>query len=101
MATNESECKQAILACLASIPSGQVCSYGKIASLAGHPGKARYVAYILKQLPKDSRIPWHRIINAQGKCSFPIGSDKFLEQTSLLETEGVPMPLSSTSMCQY
>jgi len=80
---------QAILNVLASVPYGQVCTYGQIARLAGCPGKARYVGYILKNLPEDSRLPWHRIVNAQGQISFQSDSDKHNLQRTLLTQEGV------------
>lgn len=80
---------QAILNVLALVPPGCVCTYGKLAELAGHPGKARYVGYILKNLPEDSALPWHRIINAQGCISFPPHSEKHALQRDLLENEGV------------
>jgi methylated-DNA-protein-cysteine methyltransferase related protein len=80
---------QAILNVLGSVPLGRVCTYGKIAELAGCPGKSRYVGYILKNLPSDSTLPWHRIINAQGHISFPLHSDRYALQRSLLENEGI------------
>jgi methylated-DNA-protein-cysteine methyltransferase-like protein len=80
---------QAILNVLNLVPPGRVCTYGKIAELAGHPGKARFVGYILKNLPDDSTLPWHRIVNAQGRISFPPHSEKHALQCSLLANEGV------------
>lgn len=80
---------QAILNVLGSVPHGSICTYGKIAELAGYPSKSRYVGYILKNLPSDSTLPWHRIINAQGRISFPLHSEKHTLQRSLLESEGI------------
>jgi methylated-DNA-protein-cysteine methyltransferase-like protein len=34
-------------------------------------------------------LPWYRVINSQGKISFPIDSDKYLDQKKRLENEGV------------
>ena len=53
------------------IPSGHVATYGQIAILAGLPGHARYVGTVLKNLPSQSRLPWHRVVNAKGCISFP------------------------------
>ena len=53
---------------LAQIPKGKVCSYGELARLAG-VGHARQACYYLRKLPSDTRLPWHRIVNAQGKIS--------------------------------
>lgn len=74
---------------IANIPAGQVCTYGKVAEMAGYPRMARAVGRCLKQLPKDSRLPWFRVINAKGELSFPKGSDAYLRQRAHLEEEGV------------
>lgn len=87
---NNDETTQAILNVLAAIPRGRVCTYGTIAALAGRPGSARQVGFILKSLPADSVLPWHRVINAQGRISFPQHSEKHALQKSLIEAEGVP-----------
>ena len=81
--------KERILQTIALIPKGKVCTYGKVAEYAGAQRRARLVGTILKQLPAGSRIPWHRVINSQGKISFPEGSDKHQEQLQRLEKEGI------------
>ena len=53
---------------LAQIPKGKVCSYGHLATLAS-VGHARQACYYLRKIPSDTRLPWHRIVNAQGKIS--------------------------------
>ncbi|MDT8397208.1 MAG: MGMT family protein [Pseudomonadales bacterium] len=74
---------------IAAIPAGKVATYGQIARLSGLPGHARHVGTTLKNLPPDSRLPWHRVINAQGRLSFPTGSEAYLTQKHRLETEGI------------
>lgn len=71
------------------IPKGRVATYGQVAELAGMPRQARLVGYALNALPDGSRVPWHRVINAQGTVSprAEPGSDRL--QRSLLEGEGV------------
>jgi len=101
MTGNEIESRQAILATLARIPLGQVSTYGQVAKLAGQPGKARYVAYILKNLPSDTEIPWHRVINSQGKISFPHASEKYQEQFDRLIEEGIVVPLSKRAQEEF
>ena len=86
---NQSEVQQAILQTIASVPKGRVCSYGMIAKLAGVPGQARYVGYLLKNLPDATAIPWHRIVNSQGRSSFPVDSAQFTLQISLLKSEDI------------
>mgnify|MGYP006106897915 FL=1 len=71
------------------IPKGKVASYGQVAKLAGLPGYARYVGTTMKKLPKDSKLPWHRVANAAGKLSFPLNSTEYQLQKSRLEAEGV------------
>ncbi len=71
------------------IPAGRVSTYGQVARLIGRPRGARQVGYALAALDNDSDVPWHRVVNAQGKISPRRvgGSDEF--QRLLLEDEGV------------
>lgn len=69
------------------IPKGKVATYGQIAAMAGIPRGARTVGWALATL-KDNNMPWHRVINAQGRSSFPEAAKRKLQQ-SLLEGEGV------------
>ena len=71
------------------IPSGKVATYGQIAALAGLPKAARFAGTSLKDLPKATRIPWHRVINAQGRISLPPSSASYQEQHQRLMQEGV------------
>jgi len=64
-----------------------VATYGKIAALAGLPTQARLVGYALHALPRNSKVPWHRVINAQRKISIRSTSDAAVIQRSLLERE--------------
>ena len=72
------------------VPRGKVATYGQIASLAGLDGQARQVGYAMAALPSHSAVPWHRVINAQGRVSMrregPGGS---IIQRQMLEREGV------------
>lgn len=79
----------AIYLALMNIPAGKVIAYGQLAKLAGLPGGARLVGKVLGGLPENTELPWHRVINSQGKISLPEGSPAFLEQQHRLETEGV------------
>ena len=70
------------------IPKGRVATYGQVARLAGLPAHARHVGYALAALEED-KVPWHRVINAQGKISLR-GLPHFAErQRERLEAEGV------------
>jgi len=81
--------RQRILATVDSIPRGAVASYGQVAREALLPGRARLVGRVLAELPAGSRLAWHRVLNAAGKCSFPPGSPHAVEQRRRLEREGV------------
>lgn len=78
-----------IYAVVRRIPRGRVASYGQVARLAGLPGRARQVGYAMYALPKGSRVPWHRVINAQGMVSRRRVPGAELTQRMLLEKEGV------------
>lgn len=89
MANQDTEAfKIQVLYILAHLPAGSVISYGELAKQAGNDRYARLVARILKQLPKDTRIPWHRVINSKHRISFTEGSDAYFRQKTLLEDEG-------------
>jgi methylated-DNA-protein-cysteine methyltransferase-like protein len=74
---------------VALIPEGTVASYGQIAALAGMPRHARLVGRTLRELPRDSRLPWHRVVNASLKISQRRGSGGHALQRRRLEREGV------------
>jgi len=92
---------QAILQTLASIPYGKICTYGAIAKLSGNNGKARHIGFILKNLPKGSAIPWHRVINSQGRISFPEDSKHYQQQRERLEAEGINVLHGKVSLKQH
>ena len=96
-----SELKQLILQVVASIPPGKVASYGQVARLCGYSGYARYVGSVLKRLPGSTTLPWHRVINSRGKIAFPIGSEAYSQQYSLLAKDGVNFKNGKISMCIY
>jgi methylated-DNA-protein-cysteine methyltransferase-like protein len=71
------------------IPRGHVLTYGEVARLAGMSRAARRVSQALRRAPRGMDLPWHRVINSQGKISFPEDSAGFKQQKDLLEEEGV------------
>ncbi len=93
--------QQKILQAVAAIPIGYVCTYGKIAELAGLPRHARLVGNTLKKLPSRSKIPWHRVINVQGKLSFPEGSEPWQHQKQLLELEKIDFLNGKINLKRY
>ncbi|TDG15110.1 MGMT family protein [Seongchinamella unica] len=85
----EPDINQRIWQVVALIPPGKVATYGDVAAQAGLPGAARRVGRALKLLPTGTRIPWHRVVNAQGGISLPPGSSSQYTQRERLEAEGV------------
>ena len=74
---------------VAGIPRGHVLTYGEVARLAGMSRAARRVSQAMRRAPRDMKLPWHRVINAQGRISFPEDSSGYRRQKDLLEQEGV------------
>jgi methylated-DNA-protein-cysteine methyltransferase-like protein len=74
---------------LGTVPFGSVVTYGQLAAFCGRPRHARQVGQILSNLPSDSKLPWHRVINAKGEISFPVESERFREQHKRLQEEGI------------
>lgn len=81
--------RDAFHAALAAIPRGRVTSYGALARLAGMGRGARLVGRWLGNLPNGTDLPWHRVVNSQGRLSLPPGSPADQEQQQRLAREGV------------
>lgn len=86
---------------VAMIPPGKVSSYGKVADFAGLPGRARYVSKALKSAPEHLSLPWHRVLNSQGKISFEKHSVSFQEQMELLRIEGVTVNCGKVDLSEF
>ena len=73
------------------IPRGIVASYGQVARIAGMERQARLVGYALHALShgNEKRVPWQRVINAQGFVSIKEPPMAAEIQQRILETEGV------------
>ena len=84
-----SENYQRIWRTVSRIPKGKVASYGLVASCSGLPRRARLVGTALRNAPPGVDIPWHRVINAQGRISLPRSSVAYERQRSLLAKEGI------------
>lgn len=81
--------RESVWEVVAGIPRGYVLTYGQVASLAGLPNAARRVSGALRQAPKHRDLPWHRVVNAQGKISIPEESRWYQRQKNRLQSEGV------------
>lgn len=75
-------------------PAGFVTTYGQVATLLGSPRVARHVGYALAALAfNDEEVPWHRVINSQGRISHRGDVKRAMQQERLLEREGVVFDL--------
>jgi methylated-DNA-protein-cysteine methyltransferase-like protein len=84
-----------IIATIKKVPQGSVATYGQIAAIAGNPQGARQVAWVLNSSSSKEKLPWHRIINKQGRISLESGAG-YEEQRSLLEKEGIIFSLNGS-----
>ena len=79
----------AIIGVVRRIPRGRVTTYGAVAARAGLPRQARLVGKVLSGLPRDSGVPWQRVVAAGGRIAFPAGSPARVRQISRLRAEGI------------
>lgn len=89
MRVQVSEFTKKVLQFIRAIPEGRVATYKQIAELAGKPQGSRGVAWILHSSSVKYELPWHRVINSQGKISFDPRSTNYREQKKRLAREGV------------
>jgi len=79
-----------VYALVRKIPKGRVATYGQIATLLGSPRVARQVGYAMAAVDAtDEPVPWHRVINAQGRISHRGEVFRAEQQRELLEREGI------------
>lgn len=93
--------KETLWQLVAAIPRGKVATYGQLARLAGYPSHARYVGTTLNRLPRDSALPWFRVLRSSGEPAFPAGSAAWKKQKALLEAERVLFQGMKVSLKQY
>ena len=74
---------------VARIPAGQLASYGQVAALAGFPRRPRQVGMVLKGLPQDTELPWHRVVNTNGYVPSKGRWWGAMEQIARLKAEGI------------
>jgi methylated-DNA-protein-cysteine methyltransferase-like protein len=92
---------EVIYQAIKDIPPGRVASYSLVAKVAGLPGRARLVGYVLRHTPDHIKLPWHRVLRADGQIAFPKGSPAFEEQIQRLATEGVLVRNGRVSLAHF
>jgi methylated-DNA-protein-cysteine methyltransferase-like protein len=78
---------------LAAVPKGNYTSYGKLAELCGV--HVRQIQAWLRTLPRDSGLPWYRIINSQRKITEHAGAARqyqYLAEEGLLPNKNGKFP---------
>lgn len=86
---------------VAMIPWGKVATYGQVARLCGYPGHARYVGQILKKLPANTSLPWHRVLNAKGEIALTPDSEAYHRQRVLLDEENICFTGGRVQLSRY
>lgn len=77
-----------IITIIQHIPAGSVMSYGQIAAIGGSPRAARQVVRILHTMSERYHLPWHRVVNREGKVMLSDTISREI-QISALRDEGV------------
>jgi methylated-DNA-protein-cysteine methyltransferase-like protein len=80
--------RERVFRIVGSIPAGRVMTYGQIANLLGEGYTPRTVGFVMHSVDNDD-IPWHRVINSQGRCSTIDIVLPYDKQQRMLEAEGV------------
>lgn len=79
-----------IYALVRHIPPGMVLNYGRVAEMLDIPQGAREVGWAMAALKSDDQgVPWHRVVNAQGRISIKGSPQAAYEQRFRLEAEGI------------
>jgi methylated-DNA-protein-cysteine methyltransferase related protein len=79
--------RAAVYALVRRVPRGAVVTYGQVAAMLRHPRSARAVGAAMRQCP--DAVPWHRVVNAQGRISRRRVASGMLTQRIRLEQEGI------------
>lgn len=87
-ATSRQVLRDRIHEVIRQIPPGAVATYGQVALIAG-ASTPRLVGRALRELPSGSDVPWHRVLNSQGRVSPRGDGSGAPEQRQRLHAEGV------------
>ena len=89
---------QGVWAVAELIPNGKVLGYGHIASLLGWPRRARRAGFAMAALPKDTTLPWWRVLRSDGSISYKGDSNRGANQAARLKKERVPFKGNKVNM---
>ena len=77
------------------IPQGKVATYGQVAAYAGNPRAARQVVRILHSSSRKDKLPWHRVVNREGRIALKPNYGYEI-QKELLRKEGIKFDKNDT-----
>jgi len=77
-----------VAAVVRTVPAGRVTTYGDVATVLGSPQVARHVGWALAAMDRPD-VPWHRVINAQGRISARGDTGRVEVQHARLVAEGI------------
>lgn len=90
---------ETIIEIIRNIPFGKVLSYGEVARRADSPKSARLVSNLLHTCSDKYSLPWHRVINSQGKISLTGIAGE--EQKQMLIAEGIKIINGKIDLAEY
>jgi methylated-DNA-protein-cysteine methyltransferase-like protein len=88
-----------VYALVRRIGRGAVASYGQVAAVLERPRAARAVGCAMRRCPPG--VPWHRVVNAEGRISRRKRAASMLTQRMLLEREGVMLWRGRVDLARY
>jgi methylated-DNA-protein-cysteine methyltransferase-like protein len=91
--------RAAVYTLVRRVPRGHVVTYGQLAALLRRPRSARAVGGAIARCPAD--VPWHRVVNSQGRISRRRVASGMLTQRIRLEQEGVRLRRGRVPLATY
>ena len=94
--------REAVCAAVARVPRGALASYKQIAWMVGFPRRPRQVGMVLRGLPEDTGLPWHRIVNSKGYVPSRGRWWGAMRQIERLRAEGIEVDdLGNVDLARY
>lgn len=83
------------------IPAGCVATYGQVARLMGCPHCARQVGFALHANHKPREVPYHRVVNREGRLAQAFVFGGVNVQAEWLKEEGVEVCGDCVDLSRY
>jgi methylated-DNA-protein-cysteine methyltransferase-like protein len=80
---------EAVYSIVREIPFGRVTSYGAIANAVGYPAMSRMVGRIVGCYNGKEELPFHRVVNSNGRLSGKMSFKHPMEMQERLESEHI------------